>query len=560
VISAQNVISDSNVGEINRLLAVPEKDRAPSDKWRLYYLMVKRYGVHYSKHGFLAHQRLVEGDDPIEARPSIQDFLAAAAERRNYIEEYNRQEQKGKAISSAKFYEELQTRDDELLRTAEAARDEVFRNYLLQGDKEKEEDNRDASPTKKRPSPTNKETPEQGRWADDPNIFEVDERDEEQPQRKVVKTSPEPLALTRTKEEMCAILQTALRYVDDFVRMLSTELGETDLRSHYRFPDDKANNTLDFRRNPLRMAATTIEEFVRQNAHMGAHVLHMAVTRYQIHLKEATQAAAAAATQAPIDVQLGFGIFRSTDVDVRLDNLVESVVRDNVFVAGVETDWLFGAMDYAVFASVLNGDTWGALQLAYDHIQSDKSVPRFSLKQLLMSPDVRPKFVFLVTLFFQMGSGSNAYVRQQNVRRGRAPQTNAVFSAGVWTQTERNTALLAARAYFRRVFRVSNPRWLEAKRLVEAGRLEMQTVDVPDGRDLLRVAVWIQNIQQTQQGVHQRIAAFAQTMLNPRGPLGAPGAPLEAFERAYMEAALNVEVLEAQLASIPQFLLSHPGD
>lgn len=361
--------------------------------------------------------------------------------------------------------------------------------------------------------------------------------------------------LQQTIEFAESVLQMGLSYVHEFVGMVATGLADRDVRRYYKWRGKGAS--LSTLQSPLELeGVNTIQDLIRKNMHLGRDMCAVFLQQYKLFEEKAAAPKGGNATddESEINNQL-IGADNSLDTLFRFnvqrygDLLDQLLATDGVedatggFVNGTKRDWVFGLLDLSAFAFILDAGTMGAMSLAVGKIKRIRGCERFTLKQLLMSEQVRDIFAIFVSYQYLLASGGNAYAGRSGTSAGMAKGTTFMLSAGIATRQMLASQVETAQYWFQDVYESANPVYqqLDARKnalLADRQRLVPGTQQaVINAVDNIRL-----NNLPDALGLLERVAQN-------------PG--LSAADRAFVENVRNVYRLEQLLARIPPRILVH---
>jgi hypothetical protein len=281
----------------------------------------------------------------------------------------------------------------------------------------------------------------------------------QQPQQTLGKNEQQLKAL---EDDLSFIVRSGLGSLYYFVGMLATTLGEHDVRSYYKWRG--ANADLDVLQDPIQKGAKTKEEFIRKNSHLGRPLLEFVLEQTNKVSKSFLE---------PVDADIN--VPRSVeDERTVLDLLNSSFVNQNAMSA--QGKWIFGAIDEAVFAAILNDTTVGALRLAHSKLKRIPNCRDFTLKELIFSDGVNDIFAKFVGWEFLQASGGNAYSKGIT-SRGMVKGSTFMLSAGFDTRRALFAQVETAQIWFQDVRRVMNPEYAEIAAFALAQKDEIDEME-----------------------------------------------------------------------------------
>lgn len=280
---------------------------------------------------------------------------------------------------------------------------------------------------------------------------------EVEPPAKLQKTG----VLAQLESDMDRIVRSGLQYLYSTVSAIAVKLGDHDTRRYYKWKG--VGVSLDDLQSPIVRGASTPAEFIKNNAHLGKPLLKIALETYQEGrqlLFPTAESSASIGVPIPVSVQ----------DEITIMNLLDSIVIPNGSVPAVQTDWVFSVMDDSIFHFLLDASCVAAMGMAVSLIRRIPNCRQFSLKQLIMSEDVRDVFALLTAYQFLLASGGSAYAGSTASAGGKVKGTNLMVSAGLKTRELLSAQVMCAQDWFTQVYAMRNPR----KRELETYRDQLQ--------------------------------------------------------------------------------------
>lgn len=278
-----------------------------------------------------------------------------------------------------------------------------------------------------------------------------------EPPAKLQKTG----VLSQLENDMDRIVRSGLQYLYSTVGAIAVKLGDHDTRRYYKWKG--VGVSLDDLQSPIVRGATSPTEFIKNNAHLGKPLLKIALETYQEGqqlLFPTTESDASIGVPIPVSVQ----------DEITIMSLLDSIVIPNGAVPAVQTDWVFSVIDDSIFHFLLDASCVAAMGMAVSLIRRIPNCRQFSLKQLIMSEDVRDVFALLVAYQFLLASGGSAYAGSTASAGGKVKGTNLMVSAGLKTRELLSAQVMCAQDWFTQVYAMRNPR----KRELETYRDQLQ--------------------------------------------------------------------------------------
>lgn len=244
-------------------------------------------------------------------------------------------------------------------------------------------------------------------------------------------------------------LTTALVPFQHFGGMLANSLGDRKMWSYWKYPENY-NGKSDTPPLPLKKGTKTVSEFLQQNAHLGADffTLVMPLALRRTEQKSVSPALVGAEPNA----------YRRqvADEDLLRRMIARNVPMLNVPVAAgaVSPMILFSSLPLALFDDLFHATSIGAMLRAASQINRIRASSRpFTLKELVLSPEVADVFALYVSYQYLMSSGGNAYAGRVTAGGG----TTFMISAGIKTREKLYSDIATGQFWWKDVFARPNP-------------------------------------------------------------------------------------------------------
>ena len=383
-------------------------------------------------------------------------------------------------------------------------------------------------------------------WNNLKNAFNdyIKDRDVGQPVKtpSIVKTE-----LKKTMEFTQEALQMGLYYLDTFLGMVATRLADRNVNIYFK------------NRMPLvTEGVESIEDFIRKNSFLGAPLLEMILSQHKVYEKDNPlfedkelkqrvddffQRNLTKVKVKKTESEL-VGVSVTTDpILVTTGNYLHRILiptQDAGLVSNEKREWVFNTLDLAALSFIISDGSLGALTMAHAQIKRLRGCERFTLKQLLMSEEVRDVFAIYVAFQYQLASGGNAYAGRASTQ-GNARGTTFMLSAGL--ETRRQLALLVegAQYWFQDVYETANPTWWKIKEEIETKKREKNAFETTN-RGIVREAQrpenqtipWLDAVVKDQQFQN-----------------------IEEVDQNYIRLSLEILQKEQFLRGIPERILKH---
>lgn len=341
-------------------------------------------------------------------------------------------------------------------------------------------------------------------------------------QRKQQQQQPAVGPIAKLEHDLDYMLRAGLQPLYSFVGMLATALGDHDTRAYYAWRGPGAD--LATLQAPIVAGASTLDEFVERNSHLGRPLLQHALTLIKTDRP----------ALAPIGVEPVVPPAAVSDERFIIDLLDRTFVDQAPNAA--EVQWTFQIVDEAVFVHILNQTTLGAIHLAHNKLRRIDNCRNFTLKQLMLSDGVNDIFAKFVAWEFLQSSGGNAYGKAIGTSHGKVKGSNMMLSAGIQTRNALASQVACAQIWFQSVRLVDNPVAAELKRFVERQKPDIDAWEARVAMDEANKNASIHELQKT---------------------LRMPGVSQEA--RHYLDAKLNYVIAMEKLRHLPLQVLRYFG-
>lgn len=385
-------------------------------------------------------------------------------------------------------------------------------------------------------------------WNNLKNAFNeyIKDRDAGQP---VITPSVVKKELKKTMEFTQEAFQMGLYYLDTFMGMVATRLADRNVNIYFK------------NRMPLvTEGVESIEDYIRKNSFLGAPLLEMILSQHKVYepknpLFEDKE------LKNRVEDFLGKNIpkikVKKTEselvgVSVTVDPILVTTgnylhrilipTQDAGLVSNEKKEWVFNVLDLAALSFIISDGSLGALTMAHAQIKRVRGCERFTLKQLLMSEEVRDVFAIYVAFQYQLASGGNAYAGRASTQ-GNARGTTFMLSAGLETRKQLAQLVECAQYWFQDVYETANPTWWKIKEDIEAKKREKQRLETtitPQGI-----------VNEAQNPGNQNIPWLDAVVKDPQFKY------LEIPAQTYLSLSLEILQKEQFLKGIPEKILKH---
>lgn len=377
----------------------------------------------------------------------------------------------------------------------------------------------------------------------------------------VVKKELNP-QLKKTMEFTQEALQMGLYYLDTFMGMVATRLADRNVNIYFK------------NRMPLvTEGVESIQDYIRKNPFLGAPLLEMILSQHKVYepnnplfedteLKQRVEdffkknipkikVKKTNLTLYPSDDEsansrIGVGVSVTVDpILVTTGNYLHRILipaEDAGLVSNEKREWVFNVLDLAALSFIISDGSLGALTMAHAQIKRVRGCERFTLKQLLMSEEVRDVFAIYVAFQYQLASGGNAYAGRASTQ-GNARGTTFMLSAGLETRKQLALLVETAQYWFQDVYETANPTWWKIKEDIEAKKREKQRLQttIPN-QGIVVEAQLVQN---------QNIPWLDAVVKDPQFEY------LQIPAQTYLRLSLEILQKEQFLRGIPEKILKH---
>lgn len=255
------------------------------------------------------------------------------------------------------------------------------------------------------------------------------------------------------EERAESYLTEALVPFKHFGGMLANTLGDRKMWSYWKYPANY-NGRSDTPPIPLAMGAKTVPEFLQQNAHLGpdffALILPLALRRNPESKKK----------NASMNALIGAGssaLARRAEDEQFITNMISRnvpMLNAPVAAGAISPIVLFSSLPFALFDDLFHATSIGAMLRAQGQINRVRASSRpFTLKELVLSPEVADVFALYVAYQYLMASGGNAYAGRVTAGGG----TTFMISAGIKTREKLYSDIATGQFWWQDVFVRANP-------------------------------------------------------------------------------------------------------